>query len=308
MTAGRVLLTGWFSFRHGEVTAGDLLALESVSSALRAAGLRYDTAWSEVFCPGGLRLAQARPGRYSHLVFVCGPVHGQQVAGLHATFAACRRIAVGVTVIDPADPAVTGFDLVLARETDGVPPVRDLSAAARSVPAPATVPVAGIALTTGQGEYGPRRRHELVASQITGWLNTRSCAPVPLETRLDVKDWRLCATAEAFMALLARFDIVVTTRLHGLALALSAGVPALAVDPVAGGGKVSAQARAWNWPALVPAEQAADTAWLDTWWDWSLSAAGRQAAQAAAARPDHDVRAVLDALIAALGPPPRRNS
>jgi hypothetical protein len=29
--AGRILLTGWFSFRHGEVTVGDLLALESVS-------------------------------------------------------------------------------------------------------------------------------------------------------------------------------------------------------------------------------------------------------------------------------------
>jgi hypothetical protein len=27
----RSLLTGWFSFRHGEVTVGDLLALESVS-------------------------------------------------------------------------------------------------------------------------------------------------------------------------------------------------------------------------------------------------------------------------------------
>ena len=37
--AGRILLTGWFSFRHGEVITGDLLALESVSSALQAAGL-----------------------------------------------------------------------------------------------------------------------------------------------------------------------------------------------------------------------------------------------------------------------------
>ena len=59
--AVRVLLTGWFSFRQGEVTAGDVLALESVSSALDAAGLGYDTAWSEVFRPGGLRLDEALP-------------------------------------------------------------------------------------------------------------------------------------------------------------------------------------------------------------------------------------------------------
>ena len=40
---------------------GDVLALESVSAALDAAGLGYDTGWSEVFRPGGLRLDEARP-------------------------------------------------------------------------------------------------------------------------------------------------------------------------------------------------------------------------------------------------------
>jgi hypothetical protein len=152
----RILLAGWFSFRNGEVTAGDLLALQSVSSALRAAGLRCETAWSEVFRPGGLRLEEARRRRYSHLVFVCGPVHGEQVARLHGTFARCRRIAVGVTVIDPADPAVTGFDLLLARDSETSPPVRDLAAAAVTASASAAVPVAGVVLTTGQGEYGLR--------------------------------------------------------------------------------------------------------------------------------------------------------
>jgi hypothetical protein len=297
----RVLLTGWFSFRRGEVTAGDVLALESVRSALDAAGLRYDTVWSEVFRPGALRLDDAFPERYSHLVFVCGPVHGEQVAGLHRRFAGCRRIAVGVTVIDPADPAVTGFDVVLARDPGPSTPVRDLATAAVASARP-VVPVTGVILTCGQGEYGDRRRHEAVTSQITGWLNLKTCAPVPLETRLDIRDWRLCATTEAFMSVLARLDIVVTTRLHGLALALSAGVPAFAVDPVAGGGKVTAQARAWRWPGLVPAEQAADQQRLDVLWDWCLSAAGRQAAQDASARPVHDLRFQLDALVDAMGP------
>ena len=298
--AGRILLTGWFSFLEGEATAGDVLALESVKAALDAAGSRYDVAWSEVFRPGALRLDQASPERYSHIVFVCGPLHGEQVAGLHRRFAGCRRIAVGVTVIDPADPAVTGFHVILARDGYGAPPARDLSAAAVTAPVRPAVPVTGVVLATGQGEYGRRRRHDTVAALVTGWLGAKACAPVPVETRLDTRDWRLCSTAEAFLSLLARLDIVVTTRMHGLALALSAGVPALAVDPVAGGGKVTAQARAWRWPCLVTAGQSADRERLDACWDWCLSAAGRQAALGAAAAAGPGARPLLDALIAAL--------
>ncbi len=77
----------------------------------------------------------------------------------------------------------------------------------------------------------------------------------------------------------ARLDAVVTTRLHGLVFALRAGVPVLAVDPVAGGGKVTAQAAALGWPALITAEQALDTGVVDHWWQWCLSAAGREHAR-----------------------------
>ncbi|HVE95405.1 MAG TPA: hypothetical protein VNA67_00165 [Pseudonocardiaceae bacterium] len=38
-----------------------------------------------------------------------------------------RRIAVGVTVCDPVDPAVTGFDMVLARDTPNGQGRQDLS-------------------------------------------------------------------------------------------------------------------------------------------------------------------------------------
>jgi hypothetical protein len=277
--ARRVLLTGWFSFLQGEATAGDVLALDAVRAALDQAGLGYDVAWSPVFRPGALRLEEADPGRYTDLVFVCGPLHGEPLAELHQRFARLRRVAVGVTVIDRADPACEGFDLVLARDGGGRSATRDLSAA---VPPSGPVPVAGIALATGQGEYAARRRHETVNAGLTGWLAGQACAPVPLETRLDTRDWRLCSTTGAFEALLSRMDVVVTTRLHGLALALRAGIPVLAVDPVHGGGKVTAQACAWRWPALLPAEQAADRDRLDQWWHWCLSPAGRRAAATAA--------------------------
>jgi Polysaccharide pyruvyl transferase len=291
----RVLVAGWFSFSDGEATAGDLLAAEPVCRMLRAAGVDFDVAWSPVFRPGALSLGEAVPDRYTHLLFVCGPVAGGPVAALHERFAGCRRIAVGVSVIDPADPAAAGFHTVLARDGLGLPPCRDLSAGAVAAERTAAVPVTGVALTEGQGEYGQRRRHEQVLQRLTSWLGTKQCAPVVLETRLDSRDWRLCSGPEAFSALLRKLDLVVTMRLHGLALALAAGIPALAVDPVDGGGKVTAQAAAWDWPAVVTAESA-DPAVLDRHWDWCLSAAGRERAARAAAQADGEQQPMLAAL------------
>jgi hypothetical protein len=307
----RVLVTGWFSFLHGEATAGDLLALDAVRAALGAAGISHDTAWSPVFRPGGFRIEDAAPARYTHLVFVCGPLHGEPVAALHARYAAARRIAVGVSVIDRASPAHAGFDLVLARDGGPGPPHRDLAVAApqfraagparrsRRPAAGPPVPVTGVILATGQGEYGDRRRHDLVTAQLTHWLAGLRSAPLELDTRLDSRDWRLCSSAEAFTALVSRLDVVVTTRLHGLVLALGRGIPVLAVDPVAGAGKVTAQARAWEWPAIVPAEDAADPRLLDRLWNWCRSDPGRAAAASAAAAAQA-TGASQPALIAAL--------
>lgn len=279
----RVLVTGWAGFLHGEATAGDVLAMEAVRQGLADAGVECDLAWSPVFRPDGLDLGRADPGRYTHLVFACGPLHGRQIEDLHRRYARCVRVAVGVSVIDPDDPAVTGFDAVLARDTPAEAPRHDLAA----LPESPSVPVAGVVLAPGQDEYGTRRRHDRVERELTGWLAGRACARLPLDTRLDPRDWRLFGTAAELESALRRLDLVVTTRLHGLVLALKNGIPALAVDPVAGGAKVAAQARAWSWPAIVtvPADAAGrllDPAELDHWWDWALSPEG---AGRASARP-----------------------
>ena len=73
--------------------------------------------------------------------------------------------------------------------------------------------------------------------------------------------------------------------LHGLVFALSQAVPALAVDPVAGGGKVAAQAAAWEWPAVVPAEELTE-ARLDHWWEWCNSREGARRAASCATSGD----------------------
>ncbi|MGR6968441.1 polysaccharide pyruvyl transferase family protein [Streptomyces cynarae] len=292
----RTLLTGWFSFVDGEATAGDVLALRRVEDVLRHQGIPYDVAWSPGFRPSALHLDDVRPASYSHLIFICGPLHGPGIEELHRRFAHCVRIAVGTSVLDADDPAVTGFHRVLPRDAPAMGPVPDLSTHA---PSETTTPVVGVILTHGQHEYGERRRHDEAAETVTRWLAGKDCARVELETRLDSHDWRLCATPGQFESVLSRMDLVVTDRLHGLVLALRGGVPALAVDPVEGGAKLTAQAEACGWPALVPADRLT-TRRLDHWWQWCLTSgrvAARQVRREFLEDPDDDN---APALVAAL--------
>jgi hypothetical protein len=281
--APRVLVVGWPSFIDGEATAGDVLAMEAVAAELAAAGVQSEMAWSPVFRPGGRTLATADPARYSHLVFACGPLLGRDIEGLHQRFADCRRVAIGVSVIDPADPAAAGFHVILARDSPGARSTGDLAAILR----PALMPLAGVIRVGEQREYSGRGRHRTVSQSLSSWLSGCGCALLTLETRLDSRDDRLCRTPAELESILSRLDLVITMRMHGLVLALKHGVPALAVDPVAGGAKVTAQAGSWRWPAVVTPGPTGvvDPGAMNRWRDWCLSAAGRQAAQRAAESP-----------------------
>jgi len=190
------------SFLHGEATAGDVLSMQQVRAAPEGADVPCEVAWSPLVRPGTLTLDDAAPERYAHVDFVCGPLHGQQLRWLHDHFARCRRIAVGVTIVDPSDPTVTGWTCCSCG-------------------------------TPGPGQASPARLPRAAPRRGVHYP-----APRP-----------------------------------GLVLALRHGVPALAVDPVAGAGKVSAQAHAWQWPALVAAESVVrdrrGTAELQDWWRWS---------------------------------------
>ncbi|MCX2729990.1 polysaccharide pyruvyl transferase family protein [Saccharopolyspora sp. NFXS83] len=282
----RVLITGWPSFLHAEVNAGDVAAMRRVEGALTIAGIPCDTAWSPTLAPGSLTLDDAAPEKYTDLVFVSGPAHGRQLDDLHRRYDQCRRTAVGVTVIDERSTAVQGFHSVLARDRPQVPASRDLAAGAPTSPAP----VAAIVVSHGRREYGPLRRHDSVHRYLLNWIGRTDFAPMPIDPRLDRVNARACSTVDQFAALLARADVVVTSRLSGLVFALAQGVPALAVDPVAGGGKVSAQGMAWQWPAVLSSEEVISGgdgqagALLDRWWQWCLGPEAREQARTHAAQ------------------------
>ncbi|MEB3371384.1 polysaccharide pyruvyl transferase family protein [Saccharopolyspora mangrovi] len=286
----RVLVTGWASFLHGEATAGDVASLQRVAARLASDGIDHDIVLSPGFAPGATHFDDADPADYTHVLFCCGPVHGGQLEELHRRYSGCARIAVGVSVVDPRSRAANGFHRLLPRDGPGLRASPDLAAGFEH----RQVPVTGVVLAPGQPEYGEDSRHDVAHATLRRWLAGLDAARVPLDTRLADGEWHLCSTPEAFASLIARTDVVVTTRLHGLVFALTEGVPALAVDPVSGGGKVTAQAHAQGWPAVIAADDLSE-AELDRWWRWCRSDDG--ARRAAAIRGSAGTSsALLDAL------------
>ncbi|MDP8987169.1 MAG: polysaccharide pyruvyl transferase family protein [Actinomycetota bacterium] len=284
-----VLVTGWFSFVHGEATAGDLMAAEAVCCWLDEAEVPYHAAFSPAF-PDGVRLDEVSPDEYSHLLFVCGPAAGPQVDDLVARFPHARRIAVGVSVVDATPDA---WHAVIERDSAHAHrPDLSLAVADQRLP-----PVVGLVQAHRQPEYADAR-HDDVHALIDRALSRRDVAVVRLGTRVDPRGME----AQHFRhveAALARVDAVVTTRLHGLVLALRRGTPAVAVDPLAAGGKVSRQAASLGWPAALTAAELSEDSLLEHL-DWCLTPAAGGAVTQAVTRGRELLPDVGDQLIAAL--------
>ena len=87
-----------------------------------------------------------------------------------------------------------------------------------------------------------------------------------------------------------------TTRLHGLVLALKNGVPVVAIDPEAGGAKLARQAKTIGWPVCFIADEL-DSRALEDALDYCLTDGAGVLARACAER----ARQLLAALDADVG-------
>ncbi|HET9689823.1 MAG TPA: polysaccharide pyruvyl transferase family protein [Acidimicrobiales bacterium] len=295
---GRVLVAGWSSFLHGEATAGDVASMHTAAAWLAAAGVAHDLAWSPALAAawGGVELDACDPAAYTHLLFVCGPLAGWQVEELCDRFAGATRVAVGVSVV--AGGAHDRFDTVIARDGVALAPTADLAA----LPPPRRPwPVAVRIFANPQPEYGERSRHDQVHATITAALDIASVAVVVADTRLDPRE-PARRDGAALDGLLRAADLVVTTRLHGMVLALRAGTPVVAVDPIAGGAKVTAQAAALRWPQVLAAD-GLTTAQVLGAVEWCSSAAAGAAVAAAATAATASAASVRARALVALGLP-----
>ena len=247
----KVLVAGWFSFEGMGATAGDLLCRDLLCDWLGTSGCSFDVATAAPFA-GGVPWDQVDSAEYTHVIFVCGPFgNGWPVAGLLERFRHCRLIGLNLTMLDRLENW-NPFDLLLERDSDQTvrPDMTFLTE-------PQRVPVVGVILAHRQKEYGARGRHALANAAIDRLLASHEAAAVRIDTRLDENGTGLRTPAE-IESLIARMDVVVTTRLHGSVLALKSGVPAVAIDPIAGGAKVQRQMQAIGWPVCFLAETLTD--------------------------------------------------
>lgn len=288
----RALVTGWFSFEEMGATAGDLLVRDVVCGWLTEAGLPFDVALAPPFA-GGVDWQTADPAAYSTVVFVCGPFgNGWPVTELLKRFSSARLVGVDLSLLQPLT-VWNPFQLLLERDSDRTARP-DVSFLSRTAP----VPVVGLVLVEPQREY-EASRHVEVNALIERELATRDVAVVAIDTRLDKNATGLRTPAQV-ESMIARVNVVVTTRLHGLVLALKNGVPAVAVDAVLGGAKVARQASVLGWPHVLVAGALTDAS-LGAVLDECLTESARDLARRCAAAARRDLGPTRAAFVYALG-------
>lgn len=252
----KALVAGWFSFVDGHATAGDLLTRDVVCDWLDRMELSHDVALAAPFM-GGVDWRRVDSRSYSHVLFVCGPF--QRSAHEYEfldRFANCRLVGLNLSMSEPTsdwDP----FDLLLER--DSVERVRpDLVFLSRAP----KVPVIGLCLV----ESYPGALVKKANEALERLAMSHEVAVIRIDTRLDHASHNTLRTAAEIESLLGRIDLLLTSRLHGLVLALKNAVPAVAIDPEPGGAKIRRQAQLLGWEPTFVAdaldEQALDDAFL----------------------------------------------
>jgi hypothetical protein len=266
------LVAGWFSFDEVVATVGDLLARDVLCRWLERANLDYEVA-NAPLVGDGVDWRIADPDAYERVIFVCGPFGRRPLLEQFVErFGARPLVGVNLSMLE-GEAAWNPFEVLFERDGGAGQPQPDLSFLAPAEPA---VPVVAVLLAHPQDEYAGAM-HGAASEAIARLPDLRPAAL--LHTDTDLLDGDRVRHASEVVSLVARADVVVTTRMHGLVLALREGVPAVAIDPIAGGAKVSRQAEAVGWAAALRVEELTDAELCEAY-DWCLSDEARERARA----------------------------
>ena len=288
----KILVCGWFSFEKCNVTAGDVMARDLACEWLEQAGYEYDVALIERFT-GGVDWRSVDPASYSHVVFVCGPFPLNEISNeFLQRFDGCRLIGLDLSMIEPVHKW-NPFDVLIERDSSAAahPDISFLASQSK-------VPVVGIILVHPQQEYGSRGKHHLANEAIARLVESRKMVAVSIDTGLDPNTTNLRNAAEV-ESLIAKMDLVVTTRLHGTVLSLKNGVPVVAIDAIAGGAKVTRQAKTIGWSNVLSIDSLSDEQ-LEQAFNYCLTAEARNQAQECRDRGIKGVEQVREVFISAL--------
>ena len=285
----RTLVVGWFSFEEMGATAGDLYCRDLACRWLDRAGRTHDVALAPPF-RGGVDWMAVDPQDYTDVLFVCGPFgNGPPITEFLERFAGRRLIGLSLSMLEPLE-TWNPFDLLLERDSSRTsrPDISFLSDEPR-------VPVVGLVLIDVQPEYGAKDSRSSANDAIQRLIDSREMAIVRIDTRLDTNRWGLRTPAE-IESLIARMDVVITTRMHGMILALKNGVPAVVVDSVAGGAKIARQGKTIGWPLVFTVDDLSDETLREAF-HRCLTPEARAEARACAAKARSTVEQVRDRFV-----------
>jgi hypothetical protein len=224
--------------------------LPETSCATARDGRHVDVANAEPFPAASIG---SRPTRLAtRVVPVCGPAGNGWPHRAVGAIPSCRLVGLNLSMLEALE-AWNPFSVLIERDSSrGANP--DITFASTSPP----VPVVGVVLVHAQTEYADPR-HAQAEAAVDRLLAGRDVAPVRIDTRLDVPG-NLLRSPAAVESVIRRTDAVLTTRLHGLVTALKLGIPAVAIDPIAGGAKIARQAQTIGWPAAFTVDDLDDDA------------------------------------------------
>lgn len=268
------------------------MVLDVICGWLENYHVPYDIALARPY-RNGVDWRSVETNDYSHLVFLCGPFGpGLEEFALMDRFAKCFMIGLNLSMVQPNN-YWNPFDCLLER--DGPRATRpDLAWLCEQGKAP----VVGVCLVHPQPEYGERAMQKQANDALCRLLDSRGMAIVDIDTCLDPNRTRLRSPQEV-ESLIARMDVVVTTRLHGMVLALKNGIPVIAVDSIRGGAKVTRQAKVLGWSQVFTVDTLSDEQLRESF-EYCLSETARNEARDCRDQAMRDLSAVRETFIEAI--------
>jgi hypothetical protein len=251
-TGKRILLAWWGTSKWGSPTIGDHMAISNIALALQQSGAEVDVAsHNHVECGNAniVKWMRINPRAYKCVTFVCGPLSNELYFRLFFfRFRHARKVAVGVSVIDPTLPGTRLFEEIIAR--DGMPgSIFDLALATAPSQPIVQRPRRHIAvcLRGHQSEYGEENCHSAAVDRMVLEVARQFGDVEHIDTIIGEGN-SIQQVHQSF----ADAKLVITTRLHGGLLALHHCTPFIAIDQIKGGRKVSSVLRRVPWDYLYP--------------------------------------------------------
>jgi hypothetical protein len=245
----KILITNYFSV--GGSTYGDAQAVEIVTQWLSKNNIEYDILVSNKTKVKGKTLDQLNILEYDIIMFVCGPCPSEEwfYKALGNQYKKIQKditkIGVDISIRD-SHP----FDYVIPRDFFEIKNP-DLAFCANNK----LLPVVGIFKVHPQNEYGKLQRHDHGHRCIDKYINDSGHACIHLNTYNWADSFtdysHSTSNASQLESLISKCDYIISTRMHGLVYSLKCNTPVLAIDCIDVGAKVTAQAEAVGWPAIV---------------------------------------------------------